>query len=282
MSIENHKNRDLFLKICFIYFLNHILKVLEINEEIEDIIPVEYIGFENTDKFKILNHLLDFVVLTKSGKIIIFEFKKNTLRKKDLKQLYDYYKQVFCKEKTDVIAIIIVISKYGKIEEYREFDITYHPRIIKTKSINKQKNLKLIRDKFNGNARLTSTECSLLISFPIFDLEESETEIVEEMCRNIEDKQNCIPAEELEGVTMGMYLNILEYIEKDKQHDLMEMIGVDIKSKGVIARMKKEEWDNGLIQGEKNIILELLKNQSIASVSKMIGKKESEILELIK
>ena len=31
------------------------------------------------------------------------------------------------------MAIIIVISKEGKIKEYQELDITYHPRIIKTK-----------------------------------------------------------------------------------------------------------------------------------------------------
>ena len=87
---------------------------------------------------RIFDDLNDFRVLTKSGKIIIFEFKKNILRKNDLKQVYNYYKHTYCKEKTDVIAIIIVISKEGKIKEYQELDITYHPRIIKTKTINKQ------------------------------------------------------------------------------------------------------------------------------------------------
>lgn len=46
MVIENQKNRDLFLKICFIHFLNHILRVLGINEEIADTLSTEYLSFE--------------------------------------------------------------------------------------------------------------------------------------------------------------------------------------------------------------------------------------------
>ena len=38
MPIENIKNRDIFLKFCFMYFLVHILKVLGIDEEIDEIV----------------------------------------------------------------------------------------------------------------------------------------------------------------------------------------------------------------------------------------------------
>lgn len=137
MSVETIKNCDLFIKICFMYFLNHILKILGIDEEIDDIQPIEYITMDKKEWFKILDSLLDFVVLAKSGKIIIFEFKKNMLRKSDLKQVYNYYRQIYCKEKKDTMTIISVVSKKGKIMEYNELDVTYHPRIIKTKSINK-------------------------------------------------------------------------------------------------------------------------------------------------
>lgn len=46
MSVETIKNRDLFIKICFMYFLNHILKILGIDEEIDDIQPIEYITMD--------------------------------------------------------------------------------------------------------------------------------------------------------------------------------------------------------------------------------------------
>ena len=68
MAIETQRNRDLIVKIYFIYFLTHILKALGINEEIKDILPTEKITFENIKKPKIFNHFLDFKVLTKSGK----------------------------------------------------------------------------------------------------------------------------------------------------------------------------------------------------------------------
>lgn len=259
------------------YFLNNVLTVLGIDEEIEDIIPTELITMNKNGKLRIFDDLNDFRVLTKSGKIIIFEFKKNILRKNDLKQVYNYYKHTYCKEKTDVIAIIIVISKEGKIKEYQELDITYHPRIIKTKTINKQEDLKIIRNKFEHNIILTPMECSLIITLPLFELNESESEIVEEMCQKIHNKITCIPEEKLDEILMGMYLNILEYANLEKQEKLMEMIEMATRTEGVFAKMKREERT----RAERNIILELLKKYSLTEVSSMINKDESEIRKIV-
>ena len=53
-----------------------------------------------------------------------------------------------------------------------------------------------------------------------------------------------------------MYLNILEYIDEEKQEELMEMIGLAEKIKGVIAQIEK----NGEKNGERNIINRLIEN----------------------
>ena len=111
MAIEDIKNRDIFLKITFRVYLNNLLKILGIKEYIIDTIPTEYNTIDKKGSFKILNSLLDFAAITKSKKIIIFEFKKNPLTTKDLKQVNNYVKEVQCEEKTEVMAIIIVISK---------------------------------------------------------------------------------------------------------------------------------------------------------------------------
>lgn len=76
MSVEEQRNRDLFLKVCFMYFLVNILKSLGIEEEIEDIKPTENILVKNLKKYGLLDNFYDFKVITTSGKIIIFEFKK--------------------------------------------------------------------------------------------------------------------------------------------------------------------------------------------------------------
>lgn len=85
MAEKIKSNRDQFLKFSFMYFLSHILRVLEIDEEIDEIMPTEQITFSKIGKRKIFDSFLDFHVVTKSGKILIFEFKKNPLTKKRLK-----------------------------------------------------------------------------------------------------------------------------------------------------------------------------------------------------
>lgn len=285
MAVEHQRNRDLLVKICFMYFLVNILKALGINEEIEDILPTEKITFENVKKPKLFDNFMDFRVLTKSGKIIIFEFKKNRLTTNDLKQLYEYYKPEFCKNDQNTKSMFIVISKGGNISEYQVSNMKFCPEIVKTKEINKQKDLKIIRNKFENNRKLNSYECSLVVAFPIFELEENEDTIVEEMCNNIRDKPHCIPVEESDTIVMGMYLNILEYIVPEKQKKLMENIKMEEKTEGLIASIisqgEKLGIEKGIEKGERNIIRKLLNKYSIDEISDMLDRKPSEIHHII-
>lgn len=68
MSIEVVRNRDLFIKMWFMFYLIHVFKALDIKEEIKDILPTEGITLKRIKQPKILNQLLDFRILTKSGK----------------------------------------------------------------------------------------------------------------------------------------------------------------------------------------------------------------------
>lgn len=285
MSVETTRNRDLFIKLSFMYFLNHILKILGINDEIIDIKPTEYITMHKRGKLKIFDNILDFVAVTRSDKIIIFEFNKNMLRKKDFKQTYDYYRRVYCKEKKDIETIIITISKGGTLTTYTDFDVTFHPKIIKTKEINQQKNLKAIRNKFINNVKLTSFECSLLIALPLFELNESEESIVREMCAMLKNKRDCIPSEELDGVVMGMYLNILEYIEEDEQEELLKMIDLAATQQGIVASLKQQAFnqgkEKGVDLGKRQIISNLLANHSLDEVARRLEMSEEEIISII-
>lgn len=69
---------------------------------------------------------------------------------------------------------------------------------------------------------------------------ESESDIVCETCRYIKSKKYCIPEEKLDEVVIGSYLNIVEYIEEDKQNQFMEMIGMAERVKGVLELYKEE------------------------------------------
>lgn len=275
MAQENRINRDLFFKVCFIYFANYILRILGIDEEIVEITPTELIGFENLKKPKIFNNFLDFAAVTKSGKIILFEFKKNPLRTKDLKQAYRYFDHVHCKNKAHVDFIVITISKKGNISTYEDSPLKFKPLIIKTKMIDKQKDLSTLRDKLKHNTELDSYGCSLMITIPLFKIEESEAEIIEEMCKCIEKKNKCIPAEELDGMVLAMYFNIIEYIDEDRQEDLMEMIGLSEKIEGIIAGIKKDGEKEGRKEERKDIIDSLIDNFSSDDGSEIVVSKST-------
>ena len=268
------------------HFLAHILNVLGIDEEIAEILTTEEITFEKLPKIKLFDNFLDFQVLTKSGKIMIFEFKKGPLRKSDLKQAYEYFDRIHCKKKSDVKLIIIVLSKTGKIKAYTHLDVTYHPQIIKTKMINKQKDLSIIRDKLSNNKKLTDLECSLLIALPLFELEESEEEITEEICTYIRDKKHCMPDDILDEIVVAMYLNIVEYIDDGKQDELMEMIDMVETYDGLISQIRNEGrnegWNDGIIEGKREVINDLLKSLPIDVVAVLLSKEKSEIEEILK
>lgn len=263
------------------YFANFILKILEINEKIVEISPTEIIGLENLKKPKIFNNFLDFATVTKSGKIILFEFKKNALRTKDLKQSYKYFDRVHCKKKAHVDFIIITISDKGIISSYKNKPLIFCPRIIKTKTINKQKDLSILRDKFKHNCKLNPYDCSLMIALPLFKTEESETEITREMCEYIKEKKNCIPADEVDDVVLAMYLNLIEYIDEEKQDELMEMIGLSEKIDGVISEIENNAREDGEKKGERKIIKKLLKTFTEDEVSKILDIEKTTLLTLI-
>ncbi len=90
---------------------------------------------------------------------------------------------------------------------------------------------------------ITVEECSLLIALPLFELNESEADVVKKTCKFIKFKKDYIPSEKLDELVIGSYLNIVEYVEVDKQYDLMEMIGMAKKAKGVLAMYKEEMKD---------------------------------------
>lgn len=63
---------------------------------------------------------------------------------------------------------------------------------------------------------------------------------LKETCHYIKYKKHCIPIQKLDEVIIGNYLNIVEYIDENKQNQFMEMIGMAEKAKGVLEMYKEE------------------------------------------
>ena len=255
MAIEETKNRDLYMKLSFLYLINQILIILGLNEKIIDIDIVTELTNTIYGKPKIFENMPDLKAITESGKIIIFEFKKDTLRKEDLKQTYNYFKRISCKYNEEIKLIILTIAKSGRINTHETEMITFHPLIFKLKSINKRKDLKIITNKFKNNIKLNYYDCALLATLPLFDTGVSEAEIVKQTCKYIRDKKTLIPEEKLEEIGIITYLNILEYIDENEQEKYMEMIEMPKKFKGFLEKLKEENYNQGIDVGIYRIII---------------------------
>ena len=74
---------------------------------------------------------------------------------------------------------------------------------------------------------------------------------------------------------MGMYLNIVEYVDVEKQEELLELIDMESRTEGVIEGLinqgKMEGRMEGIIEERKNIINRLLESHSRAEVAKLLG-----------
>ena len=94
-------------------------------------------------------------------------------------------------------------------------------------------------------------------------------------------KKNCIPADEVDDVVLAMYLNIIEYIDEEKQDELMEMIGLSEKIEGVISEIENNAREDGEKKGERKIIKKLLKTFTEDEVSKILDIEKTTLLTLI-
>ena len=256
----------------------HILKIFGIDEKLKEILPTELITMQITDITEIFDNFMDIKILTESGKIIIFEFKKYSVRKEDLKQLFRYFCSVMCEEKRKVIPILITISEKGQIDCYKMDYNTFHPKIIKTKSISIQKDLNIIRKKFKDNKMLSDYQCSISVLLPIFKTDTLEVELVEETCNYIKTKRHCIPKGEYRKMIIPMYLNIVEYIKDKKEQDqLMEDINMFGEVQGEFARLRQE----ARLEERFIIFQKLSESFSIDEIAELLDENPTEIENML-
>ena len=55
-------------------------------------------------------------------------------------------------------------------------------------------------------------------------------EITEEICISIKNKKHCIPSAILDEITLAMYLNIIEYVEIEKQENTVTELDLAIEA----------------------------------------------------
>ena len=302
MAAEHNTNRDLHFKVSFMYLVMFILEFFDIDEEIVEILPTEEITIKTGKKVNLFHDFNDMKLLTRSGKILLFEFKKYNVLTADLKQLYGYWSRLSCKYEQEIIPFLITISKKGSINFYKNKVLKFFPPIFRTKLHNQEKYLNMIRDKLNNNKHLTLKESAFLSIAPLFEVGCDEGELVEEICHYIKNKKEYINSKVYEGLIIGMYLNIIEYVDEDKQENLMEMIDLMSTLTGEFGKIRQEGKAEGMaegilegkaegkaegiaegkVKGAREVIIPLLEVYSIEALSPIINKSISEIREILK
>ena len=68
--------------------------------------------------------------------------------------------------------------------------------------------------QIKNNLMLTEEDYAFLVTCPLFETSSDEKSLTEEVCNYIKNKKELIPKNELHKVTLGTYLNIVEYIKK--------------------------------------------------------------------
>lgn len=279
-NLKQIKNRDEYVKICELGYANTLLEVIDVNEEIERILPTEIINL-NLD-----NRFTDIRGLTKSGKIMILEGQTGVLLESDFFRYYDYYRDTFCDFYNDVIFIIICLSegnnrKRAMVEE----NICFKPLVVELKKINGSKYLKRLRSKFKKQVELDHQDCGLLVHLPLFKLPISEKDYVREICGYIK-KYSCIPEDEKYRVIPAMYLNIEKYIDDEyEQEKLLEEINMLKYCENGLDRERRlareDEAKKVTKQVTENLACKLLRsNQEIDYVHEMTDLPISRIKEL--
>ena len=101
------------------------------------------------------------------------------------------------------------------------------------------------------------------------------------MCKCIKEKKNCIPTDELDNIVLAMYLNIIEYINEEKQKELMEMIGLAEKIEGILSEIKNKSEKDGIKKGKREIIQKLLNIFTEDEVSNLLGIEKATLLNIL-
>lgn len=148
-NLKEIKNRDEYLKICEINYLNSFLEVIGRSERIVRILPSEIINSNLENKFT------DLRGLTEDDEIMIFEGHTGPLTGNDLQRYYGYYQDTFC-DFSKVVKLIIACLYEGKnlkkllVEE----NVCFKPSVIELKKIDGSKYLNKLRKKFKSNIEL--------------------------------------------------------------------------------------------------------------------------------
>lgn len=287
-NLKQIKNRDEFIKVCEMNYINGMLKLIKRPERVELILPTEIIT-KNLE-----NRFIDFRIKTKDSKILIIEGESDKLRIDDTPRFYKYFIQTKCKYETAVEFLLISLAEDNiHIGGWVEENIYFKVEVYELKKMDGELKLSTLKTKLKNNEPLDEEDYATLINIPNMSLKRSEEVVVFEICDLIIKYKENIPQKDLDKISTAMCLNIIYYVEKeaDQEYLIGEIDMIEHCTNELDRQLNRAEnrgWKDGkkigIKEGEEKelarTIRHMSKTRSDIQIAQIIGKNVKEVIQI--
>ena len=303
MKRKIHYIFDVILKMTMEAYANEFLQFIGENRKIKKLLKTEY----QTKKGRIMT--LDFLCQLEDSTLLNIEFQFTGPNSDDLDRFFDYniLSQTKFDELCETIIILFKTNKSGQKSRKIGKSKSMHPTFFYLGDMDFMKILNSIGDKVENNINLTSLDEISLLLMCLLPKYKNKFEILEKIC-NLHKKDELFNKETIDTFEAIIGIEIENFIEKDKQNQLMEVLNMSPQSKEMmenainhaikksvererkqifqqgkeegIKEGKKEGMKEGIKEEKEKIAKNLKKYHTPEEISKITGLTLATILKL--
>ena len=272
MKRKIHYIFDVILKMTMEAYANEFLQFIGENRKIKKLLKTEY----QTKKGRIMT--LDFLCQLEDSTLLNIEFQFTGPNSDDLDRFFDYniLSQTKFDELCETIIILFKTNKSGQKSRKIGKSKSMHPTFFYLGDMDFMKILNSIGDKVENNINLTSLDEISLLLMCLLPKYKNKFEILEKIC-NLHKKDELFNKETIDTFEAIIGIEIENFIEKDKQNQLMEVLNMSPQSKEMmenainhaikksVERERKQIFqqgkEEGIKEGKKEGIKEGIKEE---------------------
>ena len=263
MKRRIHYIFDVILKMIMDSYANEFLEFIGEERKIKKVLKTEY----QTKKGRIMT--LDFLCQLQDDTLLNIEFQFTGPNGYDLDRFFDYniLSQTNFDELCETSVILFKTNRSGQKSRKIGKSKSMHPNFFYLGDIDFMKTLNTIEDKVENNIRLTDFDEISLLLMCILPKYKNKFEILKRIC-NIHKKVELLNKEKIDTFEAIIGIEIENFIEKNKQNQLMEVLNMSPQSKEMMENAINHAIKKS-VEREKQQIYQQGKEEGIKE-----GKKE--------
>lgn len=249
---------DVILKMIMDSYANEFLEFIGEERKIKKVLKTEY----QTKKGRIMT--LDFLCQLQDDTLLNIEFKFTGPNGYDLDRFFDYniLSQTNFDELCETSVILFKTNRSGQKSRKIGKSKSMHPNFFYLGDIDFMKTLNTIEDKVENNIRLTDFDEISLLLMCILPKYKNKFEILKRIY-NIHKEVELLNKEKIDTFEAIIGIEIENFIEKEKQEDLIGALNMSPQSKEMmenainhaikksVEREQKQIFHEGMEAGKK-------------------------------